>query len=201
MVALSLVLGGTAVAATVSGDKKADTKLVKKLAPSLSVKHATTADTATSATNATNATNATHATNATNATNATHATSATNATHATSAQTAAVSNAIGNIAYVAGNIVDAPANGGSGYAESLASDATCPSGMYVIGSGANVGLPGTEIDDETVFATTGNPGPNRVEAYFDNFANTDNPDNYAEAICATVNSHTGFLTKLGLARH
>jgi hypothetical protein len=42
-VTLSIVLGGTAVAATVSGDKKADTKLVKQLAPSLSVKHATTA--------------------------------------------------------------------------------------------------------------------------------------------------------------
>jgi hypothetical protein len=43
MVTLCLVLGGTAVAATVSGDTKADTKLIKKLAPSLSVKHAATA--------------------------------------------------------------------------------------------------------------------------------------------------------------
>ena len=43
MVALCLVLGGTAVAATVSGDTKADTKLIKKLAPSLSVKHAASA--------------------------------------------------------------------------------------------------------------------------------------------------------------
>jgi hypothetical protein len=42
MVALSLVLGGTAVAASTAthGDKKADIKLIKKLAPSLSVKHA-----------------------------------------------------------------------------------------------------------------------------------------------------------------
>jgi hypothetical protein len=69
MVALTLVLGGTAVAATVSGDTKADTKLVKKLAPTLSVKHANTANSATSATNATNATHATSADSATNATN------------------------------------------------------------------------------------------------------------------------------------
>ena len=44
MVTLSLVLGGTAfAAATTTGDTKADTKLVKKLAPSLSVKHANSA--------------------------------------------------------------------------------------------------------------------------------------------------------------
>jgi hypothetical protein len=87
MVALSLVLGGTAVAATAThGDKKADTKLIKKLAPTLSVKHAKSANSATNAVNATTAANATHATsadsatNATNATNATHADTATNAT-------------------------------------------------------------------------------------------------------------------------
>lgn len=87
MVTLSLVLGGTAVAASTAthSDKKADTKLIKKLAPTLSVKHAKTAN---SATNATNAVNATNAANATNATNATHATSATNATNATTAATA-----------------------------------------------------------------------------------------------------------------
>ncbi|HEU5244123.1 MAG TPA: hypothetical protein VFU33_06960 [Gaiellaceae bacterium] len=87
MITLSLVLGGTAVAASTAkhGDKKADTKLVKKLAPSLSVKHAKTADSATNAANATHATSADSATNATNATNATHATSATSATTATSA--------------------------------------------------------------------------------------------------------------------
>jgi hypothetical protein len=80
MVALSLVLGGSAFAAATAthGDKKADTKLVKKLAPSLSVKHAKTANTAASATSATNATNATNATHATNATSATNATNATN---------------------------------------------------------------------------------------------------------------------------
>ena len=43
-IALALVLGGTAVAASVSGDTAADTKLIKKLAPSLSVKKAKTAD-------------------------------------------------------------------------------------------------------------------------------------------------------------
>ncbi len=44
MLALALALGGTAVAASTGSDTKADTKLVKKLAPTLSVKHATTAD-------------------------------------------------------------------------------------------------------------------------------------------------------------
>ena len=55
MITLSLVLGGTAFAASTAKhkDAKADTKLVKKLAPSLSVKHASTADSATNATNAT----------------------------------------------------------------------------------------------------------------------------------------------------
>jgi len=43
-IALALVLGGTAVAASVSGDTKADTKLIKKLAPTLTVKKAKTAD-------------------------------------------------------------------------------------------------------------------------------------------------------------
>jgi hypothetical protein len=46
MVALALVLGGTAVAGTTGGhdDAKADTKLIKKLAPTLSVTKAKTAD-------------------------------------------------------------------------------------------------------------------------------------------------------------
>jgi hypothetical protein len=42
MVALALVLGGTAVAASTVDDKTADTKLIKKLAPTLSVKNAKT---------------------------------------------------------------------------------------------------------------------------------------------------------------
>ena len=74
MVALFLALGGSSLAAskviTGHADKKADTKLVKKLAPSLSVKHAKTANSAAKATNAT------HATSADTATNATHATTA-----------------------------------------------------------------------------------------------------------------------------
>lgn len=84
MVALCLVLGGTAVAASTAThkDAKADTKLVKKLAPSLSVKHAKTANTAKTAANATNAVNATHATSADSATNATNATNATTAGNA-----------------------------------------------------------------------------------------------------------------------
>src|SRR3954462_9042409 len=69
MVTLSIVLGGTAFAA--SGvvtakhkDAKADTKLIKKLAPSLSVKHAKTANSAKTAASADSATNATTAANA-----------------------------------------------------------------------------------------------------------------------------------------
>ena len=54
MIALTLVLGGTAVAATAThGDKKADTKLIKKLAPTLSVKHAKTATNATNSVSST----------------------------------------------------------------------------------------------------------------------------------------------------
>ncbi|HZT83836.1 MAG TPA: hypothetical protein VE984_00245 [Gaiellaceae bacterium] len=82
LIALFLALGGTSVAATKvilakHADKKADTKLVKKLAPSLSVKHAKTANSATTAASATHATTADSATNATNATNATTAANAT----------------------------------------------------------------------------------------------------------------------------
>src|SRR5215471_7095456 len=73
--ALFFALGGTAgaattVTATTHKDAKADTKLVKNLAPSLSVKHAKTADSATSAASATHATTADNATNAASATNA-----------------------------------------------------------------------------------------------------------------------------------
>jgi hypothetical protein len=100
LIALFLALGGTSFAASKvilakHKDAKADTKLVKKLAPKLSVKHAKTADSATNATNATHATSADSATNATNATNATHATSATSATNATNATTAGNANALG----------------------------------------------------------------------------------------------------------
>jgi hypothetical protein len=87
LIALSLVLGGTAVAATTTKhkDAKADTKLIRKLAPSLSVEHAKTATAATNATHAANADDATHATSADSATKATHATSADSATNATNA--------------------------------------------------------------------------------------------------------------------
>jgi hypothetical protein len=43
MIALAIALGGTAVAASRGGGTKAVTKLIKKLAPTLSVKHARTA--------------------------------------------------------------------------------------------------------------------------------------------------------------
>jgi hypothetical protein len=64
LIALFVALGGTSLAAgrviaSKHKDAKADTKLIKRLAPSLSVKHAE---------NATNATNATHATSADSAT-------------------------------------------------------------------------------------------------------------------------------------
>jgi hypothetical protein len=73
-VALFASLGGTSFAATriisSHGDKKADTKLIKKLAPTLSVKHAKTANSAKTAANATHATSADNATNATNSSSA-----------------------------------------------------------------------------------------------------------------------------------
>ena len=67
--ALTVALGGTAFAAGSAGhpDAKADTKLIKKLAPSLSVKHAKTADSATNATHATSADSATNATSSSSA--------------------------------------------------------------------------------------------------------------------------------------
>ena len=116
LIALFLALGGTSYAATKvtftkHKDAKADTTLVKRLAPSLSVKHAKAADNATNAVNATNTVNATHATSADSATNATNATNATHATNATTAQTANVANAIGAVTYVKGTVRDAPANG------------------------------------------------------------------------------------------
>jgi hypothetical protein len=74
MITLSLVLGGTAFAASTArhskhADAKADTKLIKKLAPKLSVKHAKTANTANHANTADTADTATNATTADNATN------------------------------------------------------------------------------------------------------------------------------------
>ena len=76
LIALFVALGGTSLAATKvittkHKDAKQDTALVKKLAPSLSVKHAK------SATNATNAVNATHATSASSSRTATATTAPT----------------------------------------------------------------------------------------------------------------------------
>ena len=197
IVTLSLVLGGTAIAATTAThtDAKADAALVKKLAPSLSVKHAKTAANATSAVNATNAVNATsadratNATNASNATNATNATDATNATHATIAQTANVANAIGAVTYVKGTVRDAPANGGSGFVESTESDAFCPAGTVVIGTASHANDQGVEVSELLVATTT------QVSGFFDNFNNIDEPNNFVIAICAaaaSVNDPSGF---------
>src|SRR6478752_4574482 len=182
IVTLSLVLGGTAIAATTAThtDAKADAALVKKLAPSLSVKHAKTAA---------NADRATNATNASNATNATNATDATNATHATIAQTANVANAIGAVTYVKGTVRDAPANGGSGFAESTESDAFCPAGTVVIGTASHANDQGVEVSELLVATTT------QVSGFFDNFNNIDEPNNFVIAICAaaaSVNDPSGF---------
>lgn len=200
MVTLSLVLGGTAVAATTATheDARGDSALVKKLAPSLSVKHAKTADNATSAVNATNSVNATNAVNATNSVNATHANSATtatnatnafNATNATMAQTANVAKAIGAVTYVKGTVRDAPANGGSGFAESTESDAFCPDGTVVIGTASHANDQGVEVSELLVATTT------QVSGFFDNFNNIDEPNNFVIAICAaaaSVSDPSGF---------
>ena len=194
LIALFLALGGTSYAATKVSltkhkDAKADTALVKRLAPSLSVKHATTADNATNAMNATNAVNATHATSADSATNATNATDATHATNATTAQTANVANSIGAVMYVKGTVQDAPANGGSGFAESTESDAFCPAGTVVIGTASHSNDQGVEVSDVLVATTT------QVSGFFDNFNNIDEPNNFVIAICAaaaSINDPSGF---------
>ncbi len=191
LIALFLALGGTSYAATKviltkHKDAKADTTLVKRLAPSLSVKHAKTANNATNAVNATNTVNATHATSADSAT---HATNATNATNATTAQTANVANAIGAVTYVKGTVRDAPANGGSGYAESTESDAFCPAGTVVIGTASHSNDQGVEVSDVLVATTT------QVSGFFDNFNDIDEPNNFVIAICAaaaSVSDPSGF---------
>ena len=125
-----------------SGDTAADTKLVKKLAPSLSVKHAATAGSAT---------------------------------------------ALGKVSYVKGTVVDAPANGGSGgFQESSSSTATCPAYTVLIGSAASAGGEGVEVSPGGVLGTP----PTAVKVYFDNFSNSDQPANYAIAICAAAASVT-----------
>jgi hypothetical protein len=161
MVALSVVLGGTAFAASVTrapkhADAKADNALIRKMAPSLRVNHAKTAD------------------------------SATNATNATTAKTASVAGAIGAVTYVKGSLADAPANGGSGFQESTASVARCPSGTVVIGTGTHSNALGVEVNQVEVFKTT--TPMDSVQAYFDNFTNHNRPTNYVIAICAAASS-------------
>ncbi|HEY2209610.1 MAG TPA: hypothetical protein VGH26_10010 [Gaiellaceae bacterium] len=185
LIALFLALGGTSYAATKvaltkHNDAKADTTLVKRLAPSLSVKQAKTADNANNAVNATNAANATHATSAD---------SATNATNATTAHTANVANAIGAVTYVKGTVQDAPANGGSGFAETTESDAFCPAGTVVIGTASHSNDQGVEVSEVLVTTTT------QVAGFFDNFNNIDEPNNFVIAICAkaaSVSEPSGF---------
>ena len=137
-IALALVLGGTAVAASKGGDSKADTKLIKKLAPTLSVKHAATAT------------------------------------------------ALSNVTYVKGNVVDAPANGGTSFTESDPSNANCPPSTVLIGSYAYAGGDGVEASPSTVHGTP----PSGVQFFFDNFVDTDYSTNYAIAICAKAASVT-----------
>jgi hypothetical protein len=161
MVALSIVLGGTAFAAGVTkapkhADAKADKALIRKMAPSLGVTHAKTAD------------------------------SATNATNATTAKTANVASAIGAVTYVKGKLADAPANGGSGFQESAASVARCPKGTVVIGTRTHRNPPGVEVNQVEVFKTT--TAMDSVQAYFDNFTNHNRPTNYVIAICAAASS-------------
>jgi hypothetical protein len=106
-IALFVALGGTSYAAGELGRAPAatpakakpkrkstsenaqDAALIKKLAPTLSVKYAKTAGSAVTAGTADTATNAVNATNALNAVNATTASQATSATTATTAITAA----------------------------------------------------------------------------------------------------------------
>ena len=125
-----------------SGDTKADTKLIKNLAPTLSVKKAKTAD------------------------------------------------ALGRVTYVTGNTVDAPGNGGSGFQETAASTATCPSKTIVIGTATYGGGPGVEVHLVSLTSTGKGTPPNRAVAIFDNFTNIDYTLNYVTAICSAATSWT-----------
>jgi len=168
LIALFVALGGTSLAAsnviaTSHQDAIADTRLVKKLAPKLTVKRANLAQTAA---------------------HAFTADGAGSATTATAAQTADVSNAIGSVAYVKGAVADAPANGGSGFAESNPSTATCPAGTVLIGSAEHTAAAGVEVGKVDPI---GSP-PNAVVGLFDNFTNSDVSGNYAVAICSAAHS-------------
>jgi hypothetical protein len=138
MITLSLVLGGTAFAAATAkhADAKADTKLVKKLAPTLSVKHAATADSATSATNATNAANATHATSAT-------------------AATAPGTLASGHTEY--GTIGSQPAQTGIGAGDEVGDNAELPFPAPVALDNAHVQVAGVDAGPGQCTGTAANP--------------------------------------------
>ena len=118
--------------------------------------------------------------------NATHAGSADNATNA---QAAAVANSLGSVSYVQGNVVVAPGNGGSGFAESDSSTATCPAGTVVIGSGAHSGSSGIELSELSILASglAGSP-PDSIKAFFDNFNTGPEDNNFVIAICAAAHA-------------
>ena len=220
MVTLSLVLGGTAVAATTAThkDARADSVLVKKLAPSLSVKHAKSARR-----NQRGERNQRRERYARDERRQCNQRGERNqrreryarderrqrnqrgernqrreryarderrqATNATTAQTANVAKAIGAVTYVKGTVRDAPANGGSGFAESTESDAFCPAGTVVIGTASHANDQGVEASEVLLATTT------QVAGFFDNFNNIDEPNNFVIAICAaasSVNDPSGF---------
>jgi hypothetical protein len=186
LIALFVALGGTSLAASnvianTHRDSIADTRLVKKLAPTLTVKRAKVAQTAAHAFAADEAGSADNATNATNA---------------TAAQTADVSNAIGSVAYVKGSVADAPANGGSGFGESNPSTATCPAGTVLIGSAEHTAAAGIEVSKVDAIGAP----PNAVDGLFDNFTNSDVSGNYMVAICSaahSVSNPSGLLGRAG----
>src|SRR4029077_8606856 len=86
------------------------------------------------------------------------------------------------VTYVKGTVQDAPANGGSGFAESTESDAFCPAGPVVIGTASHSNDQGVEVSDVLVATTT------QVSGFFDNFNNIDEPNNFVIAICAAAAS-------------
>ena len=81
-----------------------------------------------------------------------------------------------------GTVQDAPANGGSGFAESTESDAFCPAGTVVIGTASHSNDQGVEAGEVLVATTT------QVAGFFDNFNNIDEPNNFVIAICAKAAS-------------
>jgi hypothetical protein len=163
LIALFLALGGTSFAAgkviaTKHKDAKADTKLIKKLAPTLSVKHAKTANSATSAT---------HATSAVSATNAT------NATHATTADTAT---ALGTISYNLSTGFTSPGCGVTpcnGAFSDTQGHETCPAGTVVIAGGLTTSGGGVELNEGEPTSSTASGPLDEWLVYVDNFTPSD----------------------------